>query len=316
MALVILILLGGFAAGVVRGPIVVRVENSPVSVAVSPERLRASVETLSNRFRTRWITHLETLDATASWIEDRMREAGLEVSDQQFEIMEGTVRNVVGVLRAKDPDAPHLVVGAHYDAYGELPGADDNASGIAGLLELARTVSAQPLRHTIHFVAFVNEEPPFFGSDEMGSYRYAQMLAEEDVEVDLMVSLEMIGCFSDEPGSQKFPMPALHMLYPDRGNFIAVIGDLTAGGAIKRVKRAMLETGAIPVYSFRAPTWVPGVDWSDHTSFRRLGFPAVMVTDTAFLRNPRYHTRHDTADTLDYERMADVVRALHGVLRD
>ncbi len=305
---------GLLGAWVVRGPLLPSIEARPVEAKVSPDRLRETVETLSGRFRTRWVTHPETLDAAASWIAERMRTAGLEVSDHPFEVMEGTFRNVVGVRAGTDASAPVLVVGAHYDAYGELPGADDNASGVAGLLELAATLVAVP-RRTVYFVAFVNEEPPFFGGDDMGSYRYARFLVESGIEVDLMVSLEMIGCFSDAPGSQHFPLAALRLLYPDRGDFLAVIGDLGSGAAIRQVKRALHSTGAIPVYSFRGPKWIPGVDWSDHLSFRRAGFRAVMVTDTAFLRNPRYHTRHDTPDTLNYAQMAQVVRALHGLVR-
>jgi Zn-dependent M28 family amino/carboxypeptidase len=129
-----------------------------------------------------------------------------------------------------------------------------------------------------------------------------------------MISLEMVGRYSDEPGSQQFPLPGLGLLYPDRGHFIAVIGDLGSGAPIRRVKRALLASGELPVHSFRAPSAIAGVSWSDHYSFRRLGMPAVMVTDTAFMRNEDYHTQDDTPDKLDYERMAALVRALHGLL--
>jgi hypothetical protein len=310
----ILTLLCAMGAWIVRGPFVGSVEVRGVDAAVSPERLRSTVETLSNRFRTRWITHPETLAAAADWIGERMRAAGLEVTDHPFDLREGTFRNVIGVRPGIDPSAPILVLGAHYDAYGELPGADDNASGVAGLLELAATLEAPPPR-TVHFVAFVNEEPPFFGGDDMGSFRYAQFLAERGVDVGLMVSIEMIGCFRDDAGSQRYPLRAFRLIYPDRGDFLAVVGDLESTSALREVKRALLSTGSLPIRSFRGPTWIPGVDWSDHMSFRRLGVRAAMVTDTAFLRNPRYHTRHDTAETLDYERMAAAVRALHGLLR-
>ena len=312
--LAIVVAAGLAGAWIVRGPFSGRVAVRPVEASVSPERLRSTVETLAGQFRTRWITHPETLEAAADWIAEQMRSAGLEVEYQEFNLREGVFRNVVGVRPGVDRSAPILVLGAHYDAYGELPGADDNASGVAGLLELARTLDAPPPR-TVHFVAFVNEEPPFFGGDDMGSVRYARKLVELGTDVGLMISIEMIGCFDDAPGSQRYPFRALRWLYPDRGNFLAVVGDLGSTSAIREVKRALLSTGAVPIRSFRGPTWLPGVDWSDHSSFRRAGFRAVMVTDTAFLRNPRYHTRGDTPDTLDYERMAAVVRALHGVLR-
>jgi hypothetical protein len=150
----------------------------------------------------------------------------------------------------------------------------------------------------------------------MGSYRFARQLRDAGVPVDLMVSLEMVGYFRDERGSQKFLLPGMGLLYPREGNFIAVVGDLRSGRWIRKVKERLGATGAIPVYSFRGPSFIPGVDWSDHWGFRRLGLPGVMVTDTAFLRNPHYHQSSDTPDTLNYARMADVVRAVHGLLRD
>jgi Zn-dependent M28 family amino/carboxypeptidase len=150
----------------------------------------------------------------------------------------------------------------------------------------------------------------------MGSYRFAQSLKQNNIKVDLMLTLEMLGYFSDEPGSQRFPAPGLGFLYPDTGNFIAVIGDLASGGPIKRTKMAMKAARTIPVYSFRAPARFSGISLSDHYSFRRLGFSAAMVTDSAYMRNPYYHTAQDTPDKLDYDRMAEVTLALHGVLAD
>jgi Zn-dependent M28 family amino/carboxypeptidase len=303
-------------AYLVRGPVALPARERPVAVEPSAARMRDTVTTLSERFRNRWVTHPEVLAEAASWIEARFAESGLAVSDHRYSLPEGEFRNVVATIPGTEPAAAPIVVGAHYDAYGELPGADDNASGVAVLLELARSLAGTRPRRPVRLVAFVNEEPPFYASQDMGSWRYAQDLAASGTGVELMISLEMVGCFSDEPGSQEFPAGVLRLFYPSRGNFVAVVGDLGSGAAIRRVKRGMRATGAIRVYSFRAPGWVDGVDWSDHWSFRQLGFQAVMVTDTAFLRNPRYHTRHDTADTLDYERMEGVVRAVHGVVRD
>lgn len=299
-----------------RGPSARGTLEAPPAVAVSEERLRRSVETLAQDFRTRWLTDVATLDGAARWVTSELDAAGLEVSEQAFDLFEGTFRNVVGVLPGTDPEAPILLLGAHYDAYGEFPGADDNASGVAALIELARTLPPGRPERTIHFVAFTNEEPPFFAGPDMGSERYAQHLEERGVDVDLMVSIEMVGYFSDEPGSQRYPVRAFRLAYPSRGDFIAVVGDPGASPGIRRVKRAMRAADAIPVLSFRAPTWVPGIDFSDHRPFRARGIQAVMVTDTAFMRNPHYHARTDTPDTLDYRRMAAVVRALHGVVRD
>jgi hypothetical protein len=150
----------------------------------------------------------------------------------------------------------------------------------------------------------------------MGSYRFAKSLKDRGVKVDLMVSLEMLGYFSDQPGSQRFPFPGLGFLYPDTANFIAVVGDLACGGPIKRTKMGMQAAKSIPVHSFRAPGMLAGVRWSDHYSFRKMGYWAVMVTDTAFMRYPHYHTALDTPEKLNYEKMAEVVLAMHGVLAD
>jgi len=148
----------------------------------------------------------------------------------------------------------------------------------------------------------------------MGSAHFARKLRDDGTRIDLMVALDLVGAFSDEPGSQHYPISWLGLLYPCRGNFIAVVGDLGSGPSIHKVKRGMLSSRALPVFSFRGPSAIGGVDWSDHRSFRALGFPAVMVTDTAFLRTPHYHRVTDTPETLDYRRMAGVVRALHGVV--
>ena len=188
--------------------------------------------------------------------------------------------------------------------------------GVAVLLELARTLPENPPSRTQMFVAFSTEEPPFFTTEAMGRHHFARHILDSSSEVDLISALDLVGYFSDEPGSQLFPVPLLRLFYPSRGNFIGVVGDMGAGRWIRRVKRGMRSQDELPVLSFRAPTFVPGVDWSDHYWFRELGLPGVLVTDTAMMRTPHYHRATDTPDTLDYERMAGVVQALHGVLQD
>ena len=258
---------------------------------------------------------LANLERAASWIEREFRAAGLEVETQEYEAAGRPYRNVIAVRPGARAAEGVLVLGAHYDAFGPFPGADDNASGVAVLLETVRTLPRRPPKHTQFFVAFATEEPPHFGTDEMGSYHFARLLRERGRRVEVMVALDLVGRFSDEPGSQRFPLPGLGLFYPGRGNFIAVVGDLRSGSAIKRVRDAMLATDSLPVRSFRGPALLTGVHWSDHVSFRRLNMPAVMVTDTAFLRHDDYHTARDTPDLLDYDRMAALVRALHGVFR-
>jgi Zn-dependent M28 family amino/carboxypeptidase len=297
------------------GPVVVRPQRSSLEVAPSPERMQATVEKLCEEFTPRDYTHTENLDAAAEWIAEEFRASGLAVQFQEYEVEGRRFRNVIARRPGTDPRKFGTdIIGAHYDAYGEFAGADDNASGVAVLLELVRTLPETRHRRTHLFVAFSTEEPPYFGSEQMGSHVFAESLIEEEVRVELMVALDLVGFYSDEPRSQQFPVPGLGLYYPGRGDFVAIVGDLGSGQSIKRVKAGMKSMNSIPVHSFRSsPSWAP-VDLSDHSAFRKLGLPGVQVTDTAFLRYPHYHTAEDTPDQLNYERMADVVTALHGVL--
>ncbi len=204
---------------------------------------------------------------------------------------------------------PLLVIGAHYDTVSSTPGADDNASGIAGLLELSR-VMGDDLPEEVLLVAFTLEEPPFYRTRKMGSYRFARLLKRMGVRLKGMICLEMIGYFSDRPQSQHFPLPLMDKVYPSTGHFIALVGNIWSKAFTQQVEAAFKRANTIPVYSLNAPFLVFGVDLSDHWSFYKCGFKAVMVTDTAFYRNPHYHRPTDLPETLDYRRMANVVAAL------
>lgn len=278
-------------------------ENFPFDVKAAD--LKRHVKKLSEEFVPRDSNHSKNLDRVASYIAYEFRAIGLKPSFQPFDINKGKYQNVIVELGPNSEE--RIVVGAHYDAYGELPGADDNASGIAGLIEMARILSREKLSTKIELVAYTLEEPPYFRTGYMGSAIHASKLLEERKKVRAMLSLEMIGYFSDESGSQKFPNPLLKLFYPSRGNFIAVIGDLGNFSLARRVKSAM-KSKELPVYSLNAPTALSGIDFSDHLNYLT-HFPAVMITDTAFLRNHAYHTEKDTADRLDYDRMAKVVKA-------
>jgi Zn-dependent M28 family amino/carboxypeptidase len=298
----------------ITGPVVVRGENLRLDVDPSPERLRATVERLCTEFGPRSHEYTGNLDHVALWIADELQQAELRVELQEYEIDGSLFRNVIGRRPGSDPDAGSIVIGAHYDTVADTPGANDNASGVAVLLELTRTLPDVQPRRTHYFVAFSTEEPPFFDTDDMGSFVFARELQREGVDVLLMLSLDLVGYYSDEPGSQHFPYSALRLLYPGRANFVAVIGDARSGPAIGRTKRGMLAAGTIPVHSFRAPAGSGLVHLSDHGSFRRLNMPAVQVSDTAFMRYSAYHRADDVPEKLDYTRMAEVVRSLHGVL--
>jgi hypothetical protein len=313
VVLVLIVCLIGIA---LTGPVVVRSPPRSVHVLVSGESLRSTVERLCTDFAPRDYRHPENLDRAADWLAAEFREAGYRVELQDYTTEQGRFRNVVAFQPGTDPKAGNVVIGAHYDAVEGSPGANDNASGVAVLLELARTLPQRSVREGRYFVAFSTEEPPFFRGEGMGSHVFASRLKETGVPVSLMIALDLVGYYSEEPKSQSFPFPGVGLLYPDHANFIAVVGDMGSGSSILRVKRGLMSSKTIDVHSFRAPTAVPGVDWSDHSAFRQLGYPAVLISDTAFMRYDHYHTASDTPDRLDYVMMASLVQALHGLLWD
>jgi hypothetical protein len=311
--LLAVLFVGSMVGILLTGPVVVRVPPLEPRPGVSAQRLRETVDTLCFGFGPRDHLHPDNLERVADWIGAELSAAGLAVQTQEYALAAGRFRNVIGHRPGSDPSAA-IVIGAHYDAHVDSPGADDNASGVAVLLELARTLPDGPHRNSHILVAFGTEEPPFFGTDGMGSYRFAQRLVADRTDVRLMISLDLVGYYSDEPGSQLFPHPLLRLLFPDRGDFVAILGDLRAGPWIDQTKRGIMAAGTIDVHSLRAPASWFGVHMSDHWSFRQLGLPGVHVTDTAFMRFTHYHTAEDTPDKLDYERMAALVQGLHGVL--
>jgi Zn-dependent M28 family amino/carboxypeptidase len=253
-----------------------------------------------------------SLDAAAGWIERALAGAGHRVERHTYGIPQD-VHNLVAEL----PGAGNgiVVIGAHYDSVIGTVGADDNASGVAALLALARRFVRSLPERTLRFVAFVNEEPPHFQTESMGSLRYARRCHERGETIAAMLSLETIGYYDDRRGSQQYPAP-LSMLYPDTGNFIGFASNLRSRRLTRRCVRAFRSRTAFPVESASLPEAVPGIGWSDQWSFWQFGWPAVMVTDTAPFRNPHYHTPRDRPDTLDYGRLAAVVEGLAGVVED
>ncbi len=269
--------------------------------------LRAHVRTLSEELVPRSWRHRTNLKKAADYIAASLQASGGHIEMQSYEAPGGTYTNI---LAAFGPDRePWIVVGAHYDVAGDGPGADDNASAVAGLLELGRLLGAHTLSRRVLLAAYSLEEPPFFATPYMGSNIHAQSLKKAGHQIELMICLEMIGYFSDEPGSQSFPLPLLRLFYPSTGNYIMVV-DRLASNHGPRIRDGMRRAEALPVYSINAPSFLWGIGLSDHRSFWEAGFDAVMITDTAFYRNRAYHTAEDTADRLDYTHMARVVDAL------
>jgi Zn-dependent M28 family amino/carboxypeptidase len=253
------------------------------------DALRGHVEALARGERNR------DLETPARYIE---RSLG-ETRAHWFASGGREVRNI-------ESGAGDIVVGAHYDTVPGSPGADDNASGVAVLIELARMVTG------VRFVAFANEELPYSHTPEMGSFAYAR---ERGRGVRAMFSLEMLGYYRDEPGSQRYPAP-LNLLYPDRGNFIAFVADLGCFSLVRKSTSLFRQKTDFPSEWLAAPSAIPGITSSDHWSFRKHGTPAVMVTDTAYYRYPHYHLPSDTPEKLDYERMARVTMGLAAMLKD
>lgn len=275
------------------------------------ERARRIVTELSTRFPSRNGLNPPALHGAAEFVESEFRNLGLEVESQPYSAHGIPVRNIAVVKHGADPAEPCIVLGAHYDSVIGTPGADDNASGVAAVLELARLLKDFSNRRTIHFVAFPHEEPPYFYTQHMGSRRYAKRMNEEDRKVQVMLALEMLG-YAGERMSQAYPFPFLRRLrgYPKYGNYIALVGNIRSMRMVARVKEQMRRACTVGVESLSAPGFLPPLFLSDHSSFWRYGFPAIMVTDTAFLRNPNYHLPSDTADTLNYSFLADVVYGL------
>lgn len=253
----------------------------------------------------------ESLKACVDYITQEFKMAGLPVSLQPFYV-EGKEYN--NVIASYNPEGKRrLIVGAHYDVCGNQPGADDNASAVAGLLETARLLMLHrpETDYRIDFVAYCLEEPPFFATEHMGSFVHAQSLYKEQVYVIGMICYEMIGYFSDEPGSQPYPTPELKALYPDTGNFIVVVGIQQHILFNERVKLAMQQSGGIDVQSIHFPDQSGLAGLSDHRNYWQFGYPALMINDTAFLRNPNYHEVTDTIETLDFEKMTEVVNGVY-----
>jgi hypothetical protein len=286
-------------------------QDRNMNTEVQKDRLRADVKTLTDIVPPRNHRNTSSLNRAADYIMGELRKLGCDLTVQPFTVRGADYKNVI--CSFGNPEAERVVVGAHYDVAGETPGADDNASGVAGLLELARLVSeAKPeLPYRLDFVAYSLEEPPFFRSRDMGSYFHAKSLADTNAKVKAMLCLESIGYFSDEPDSQTFPAFFLRWFYPDRGNFIVVVGKWGQGDLVRTVRTLMSEAAGIHVDSITAPVIVPGIDFSDHRSYWKFDYPAVMITDTAFYRNYHYHELSDTIETLDFDRMAEVVKGIY-----
>jgi len=275
------------------------------------DRLFKDVDFMTKIRPYRNYRNIESLKKASNYIKKEFKKAGLKLEEQEWDVKD---KNYINVIASYDKENPmRLIVGAHYDVEGDKPGADDNASGIAGLLETARLVmeNKPELDFGIDFVAYCLEEPPYFSTDKMGSYIHARSLFEKKTKVVGMFCYEMIGFFSDEPGSQKYPVKLLESMYPDKANFILVVGVEKYKDFSEKFCKLMAKDSKIDVRSITLPMDIDLARMSDHSNYWTFGYKALMITDTAQYRNKNYHMPTDTVDTLNFDKMAEVVNSTY-----
>lgn len=275
------------------------------------DRLRAHVETLAGEIGERNMWHPQALQQAADYIENVWRHQGYAVSRYDYKTRGESAANLE--ITHKGESEEIVLVGAHYDSVIGSPGANDNGSGVATMLELSRYLAREPSKRTVRFVAFVNEEPPFFKTSTMGSRVYTRMVRARGDRIRAMLCLETIGFYSDAPNSQHYP-PLFNLFYPDKANFIGFVSNFHSRALLKETVAAFRAASDFPIEHIATFGWVPGVDWSDHWSFWRAGIPAIMITDTALYRYPYYHMAQDTPDKVNYRRLADLMEGLLAVV--
>ena len=284
---------------------------------ISVQNLKAHVQVLAGEIGERNVFRPRALRRAEEYIAQAWRAQGYGVVRQEYQVGREKWANLEVTRRGRGKPNAILLLGAHYDSIMGCPGANDNATGVAVLLEIARSFTDVEPAISVRFVAFVNEEPPFFQTPQMGSRVYAQMARARGDDIRAMVSLETIGYYSDAPGSQQFPFPSwlYDLAFPDRGNFIIFASNWGSRGVMRRAADLFRAQSDFPVESIATFEIVPGVDWSDHDSFWRVGYPAFMVTDTALYRYPHYHAQTDTPDKVHYEALGRVTQGLAGAFR-
>ncbi|MBF0122166.1 MAG: M20/M25/M40 family metallo-hydrolase [Candidatus Omnitrophica bacterium] len=280
------------------------------SLRAISQRLEQTVKDLSETIGIRNFNY-GTLDSSAQYIGESFEDLGYMVEKWPYQVEGVTFSNLVAKLKNNDSEE-YILIGAHYDSCFN-PGADDNASGIAGLLELARSLKKEALKTNIMFVAFANEEPPFFQTGRMGSRVFVRDLQTKNILVKSAIVFEMIGFYSDKLFSQAY-LPLLGPFYPNQGNFIAVVGSFQSQALVCAIEKNFKKVTSFPMSSVITPSMIPGLNFSDHASFWDVGIPAVMVTDTAYLRNPNYHQDSDRVNTLNFIKMAAVVEGFRKVI--
>jgi len=310
----VLLIVVTWAIFLVINPILISADIVSLSESANPEVLKEHILQITGTEKARNYKNMDALNQTADYIKAQFEANGLVVSDNGYPNGGTTYRNISGIYG--DPNLPRVVVGAHYDVHNKSVGADDNASGIAALLELGRMLQTTgvELDYAIEFVAYPLEEEPFFKTEYMGSAVHAKKLKENGTEVLAMLCFDMIGYYDDQPGSQSYPFFLFDWIYPSEGDYIMVIGKFGASGLTKSVKKGMHAVEGLDTWSLNGFSFIEGIDNSDHYNYWENGFDAVLITNTGFYRNPNYHKVGDTPETLNYPYMAKVVDGVYSAI--
>lgn len=283
----------------------------PSEILALQERLMGHVQVVAGVIGERHLGRPDALRATAAYIRTTWARHGLTVSHESFEVDGQPVINLVVEQRGSSVPQEIIVVGAHYDTAPGTPGANDNGTGVALLLEMARLLKDETMARTVRYVAFTNEEPPYFFSERMGSRVHARRSRQRGDNIVAMLSLETLGFYSSTAGSQRYPFP-FGLFYPNTGDFLAVVGNLRSRSLVRAFLGRFMAAGDFPVEGAATFEWIPGINWSDHWSFWEEGYPAVMLTDTAPFRYPEYHGPGDVATRITVQEYA---RAAHGIIQ-
>lgn len=279
------------------------------------KNLATHIQHLANKIGERNIWNYQNLQAAAQYIENHLNHPSYLLNEQTYTVKNCAVKNIIAEYRGTTNPDEIVIVGAHYDTVLGSPGADDNGSGVAAVLELARLLANSEFKRTVRFVAFVNEESPFFYTRKMGSYQYARQAKEKKENIIAMLSIESIGYYSEIKGSQQYPFP-FGFFFPNTGDFIGFVSNLRSRFLLRRAIDSFRQHTQFPSEGCAAPSWMVGVGWSDQWAFWRHGYRAIMVTGTALFRNPFYHSENDLPTGIDYARTARVVKGLTYVIAD
>lgn len=274
--------------------------------------ISSHLKTLTKTPQFRNHSNIDQLNLTAGYIRNIFQKSTDSVSVQEYNVDQKTYKNIICSFGTENQK--RIIVGAHYDVCGDQEGADDNASGITGLLELSRLLKGKKLNYRIDLVAYTLEEPPYFRTELMGSYIHAKSLQESKADIFGMISLEMIGYFKDEAKSQSYPIGLLSMKYGNKGNYITIVKKFGSGAFVNQFSKNFKATKSIMTKTFASPPSLPGIDFSDHLNYWKFGYDAMMITDTSFYRNKNYHQKTDTIETLDISRMSKVINGVYNGL--